>query len=122
MAKFRTTIKHKEGSSIELYGLEIALNPDESGFCEFDVPDERDDVIERLKAIPEGFALAGAETKAAEQPAEDVVIQDFDGNEINLTKMDLDGLKDLAEQMGLKVHHKAKAETVRGQIVEFVKG
>lgn len=121
MAKFRTTIKHKEGSSIELFGLEIALNPDESGFCEFDVPDERDDVIERLKAIPEGFALIGAETKPTAS-TEDVVIQDPEGKEINLSKMDLESLKALAKEMGLTVHHKAKADTIRGQIVEFVKG
>lgn len=113
--KFRTVIKHPAGSKIELFGFEVDLNPDESGFCQFDVPDGRTDVIERLKAIPEGFAIVDEPKKV------DAVIHDPDGNAIDLSTMDIDGLRNVAKEIGFPLHHKTKADTARSQILEFLK-
>lgn len=118
--KFRTTIKHRADSSIELFGFEIALCPDESGFCTFDVPDERTDVIARLLDIPEGFA-AIQQGQSVDAAAQAIVIKDPDGNEIDLSFMDMDGLRSVAKEIGLTLHHKTKADTARTQILEFLK-
>ena len=34
-------------------------------------------------------------------------------------ELDIDALKEEAEELGIKVHHKAKAETIAKQIAEF---
>lgn len=35
------------------------------------------------------------------------------------TVLDIDALKEEAEELGIKVHHKAKSETIAKQIAEF---
>lgn len=108
--KFRTTIKHKAGSSIEINGCVIALNPDDDGFCEFDVPEGRDDVFARLVEIPEGF----------EQIDASAVVTNGDDT-VDLSALDKAGLSAFAESIGMDKFHPNTGEArMRTEILRFL--
>lgn len=52
--RFRTVIRHKPGTVIDVAGESIALQPDANGYAEFETTNQR--AIARLLDIPEGFA------------------------------------------------------------------
>jgi hypothetical protein len=105
-------IRHKPGSTIEVNGFTIALGPDSEGFCEFDVPEARDDVFARLKEIPEGFL----EVTEGAQAAQSLVT--VDDEQVDLSTLDRENLMALAKHIGLNPHHKAGEAKLRELIVE----
>jgi len=114
MSKFRTAIKHKAGTEVVINGHVIKLDPDAEGYCEFEVPDERDDVFTRLKEIPEGFELIadnGGEAKASQTVT-------VDGESVDLSTLDHSNLVALAKHIGLTPHHKTGTEKLIAAIVE----
>ena len=123
MPKFRTVITHKP-SSIELFGHVIELKPDASGICTFDVPEDRADVADRLRKIPEGFAEIADEAPAAPMkqatvpPAPPIATVTTDAGAADLDAMDKDALVELAKSLGIALHHNAGASGIRAKIRE----
>ena len=140
--KFRTTIKHKPGTLLELASETIKLNPDSLdekglGFAEFETADIA--TIDRLLEIPEGFAVvdgvppaAGAvdrvpETAPSEPDAEAkpaFILTDKDtGATLDLSTLDDAALKAFVKENGIKgVHHKVTGDKLRAAIVAATAG
>lgn len=92
-----------------LFGVDYEFLPDAQGRLVCDITD--DAAIERLLEITEAFAAVEED----EKPRHALI---RDGEEVVLTDMDRAALIDFAEKYGVKVHHKAKDETIREKIVE----
>ncbi len=127
MPKFRTVITHKP-SHIEIAGHSIELKPDAGGICTFDVPEDRPDVAERLRNIPEGFTELADETpaKPAKQvPAAPTLVSQPSTESTppapgtpDLDAMEKEELAALAKTLGIQVHHNAGASGLRAKIRE----
>ena len=117
MAKFQTVITHKPDTHIELFGLKIQMKPDENGYCEFEVPDERTDVIDRLNQIPEGFVQVGAAKFVPKTQTENSIIT-VDDEEVDVSKLDKDNLMNLAKHLGLNPHPNTGIDKLRTAIIE----
>lgn len=139
-------LKRKGGTRVELFGREYhfkpadtSIKPEDQAYLEADhVCDVTDDnAVYRLCAqIKEAYALANpdkdaipaptrkvgqtiAADKKAEAEKKPVVIQDGNGNEINLTELEPEDLRTLArEEFGIKVHAKWDDAAVIAKIVE----
>ena len=117
MAKFQTVITHKPESRIDIFGFKIDLKPDADGYCEFEVPDDRTDVIDRLNQIPEGFVQVGAAKFVPKTPTAGSVIT-VDGEEVDVSKLDKDNLAALGKHLGLNLHPNTGIDKLRASIIE----
>lgn len=122
MATFRTLIPHKPGTDIEVFGEHFTFGDDGVGTLSTD----REDVIERLRNIPEGFTeVDGPEDDDdGEGDAPDVsafVLKSEDGTELDLATLDDAKLAEFIKANGITVHHKtvkAGGDKLRAAIVK----
>jgi hypothetical protein len=122
MATFRTLLPHKAGTTIEVFGEHFTF--DEAGFGTLTT--DREDVIARLRNIPEGFSEADGpvEDDEDEGSTPDVsafVLKGEDGATLDLATLDDAKLAEFAKANDLKVHHKTLAaggDKLRAAIVK----
>lgn len=113
--EFRTLIKHKPGTELDIADEIIKLEPGPDGYCTFST--DNPEVIERLLQIPEGFApLAPADTKPG-----DFVLVDGGGEELDLSALGDQELHAFAAENALKIHHRLKGDNARAAIVAQIK-
>lgn len=119
MATFRTKIAHKKGTEIEIFGFVAVLDPDKTGLCTFDVPDDREDVIERLLEIPEGFEAvkAGKQAKAEES----VKLVSPDGTEVDIATADKATLLEIGASKGLEIAPQTGIDKIRKLVADAFK-
>ena len=122
MPTFRTLKPHKPGTDITVFGESFVF--DEAGFGTLTT--DREDVIERLRNIPEGFSEAdGPEPDDdGEGDTPDVsafVLKGEDGATLDLATLDDAKLAEFVKANALKVHHKTVAaggDKLRAAIVK----
>lgn len=119
MATFRTLKPHKPGTDITVFGESFVFGDD----SHMTLTTDREDVIERLRNIPEGFAeVDGDETEAPDAPASDAfVLKGEDGATLDLATLDDAALAEFVKANALKVHHKTVAaggDKLRAAIVK----
>ena len=117
--EFRTLIKHKAGSELDMGDEIIKLEPGADGFCTFTTDNPA--TIERLLQIPEGFAPVDAAPATPSAPGEFVLHGD-DGQRVDLATLGDDELQSFAADAGVKLHHKQKGDNARRAIVNAIKG
>lgn len=122
MATFRTLKPHKPGTDITVFGESFVFGDD----SHMTLTTDREDVIERLRNIPEGFAEVDGDEpeapEAPEAPASDAfVLKGEDGATLDLATLDDAALAEFVKANGLKVHHKTVAaggDKLRAAIVK----
>ena len=117
MAKFCTKIKHAPGTVIELDGEAFTFDSKGIGTLTTDNPA----VIERLRQIPEGFEEVEAEAEADAAAPGAFVLTSGDGSSLDLSTLDDEKLRAFVVEHELRVHGKAKGDTLRKAIVEAIK-
>ena len=117
--RFRTTIKHKPGTELDICGQIITLSPDEAGYAEFDVDDQ--EVIDRLLEIPEGFKQIDSNPTVATPAGGQFILVGDDGQSVDLGAMDDEQLRQFATSNDIRIHGRAKGDTIRAAIVEAIK-
>jgi hypothetical protein len=148
--KIKCKLKRKGGTRAEVFGKEYhfkpedkTLKPDDPAYLEADHVCDVDDpnAVYRLCAqIREGYELANPEKDTIPAPTrkvgqtiaadkkeagekKPVLIRDQNGNEINLTELEPEDLRNLArEEFGVKVHGKWDDQTVITKIIEKTRG
>ncbi len=121
MATFRTILIHKPGTEIDVFGEQFTFDAEGVGTLTTD----REDVIARLRNIPEGFAeVDGPEDTDGEGDTPDAsafVLKGEDGATLDLATLDDAALAEFVKANGLKVHHntvKAGGDKLRAAIVK----
>ena len=141
----RIKLHRKGGSEIDLYGKIYHFRPEDPAADDNDkkiphvcaIPNEDAKAIHRLLSIKDAYELADPDAELPAKPkaepgqtvaldkAEakpDVIITNGDGEQINLSQMEPDKLRELArDDFGIRVHHKWKDADVIAKIIEAMR-
>ncbi len=119
--------KRREATPIHFPGIEYLFAPNEQGDVVCEVPEGSH--LKRLLSITEAFRLYGVADPAPgaglEGRATSAQLPDFEpyllvngDQKLDLRALDDEQLHAFAKEQGVKVHPKAKGDTIRNRIVE----